>query len=167
MGCGDRIHQAVPDASFAPAVEAVVNGGWRPIALRQVRPERTRAQHPEDAVENPPIIDPWHAPRLVRQVRLDRLPLPLRQFVAAHPKAPEKELESHRAAQENPQWPIMGFRPSSNSSVGELLINTAIQTQTDLIVMGGYGHSRLREWLLGGVTQSLLFGSPIPVLISH
>src|SRR6476660_6352215 len=113
MGCSDRIHQAVPDASFAPAVEAVVNGGWRPIALRQVRPERTRAQHPEDAVENPPIIDPWHAPRLVRQVRLDRLPLPLRQFVAAHPKAPEKEVESHRAAQENPQWPIMGFRPST------------------------------------------------------
>jgi len=58
-------------------------------------------------------------------------------------------------------------QPSGNSSVGELLIDTAIQTQTDLIVMGGYGHSRLREWLLGGVTQSLLFGSPIPVLISH
>jgi nucleotide-binding universal stress UspA family protein len=61
----------------------------------------------------------------------------------------------------------MLHQPCSNSSVGELLIDTAIQTQSDLIVIGGYGHSRLREWLLGGVTHSLLFGSPIPVLISH
>ena len=88
MRCGDRIHQAIPDASFAPAVEAVVNGGARAIALRQVPPERTRAQHPEDAVENPPVVDPRHAARLVREVRLDRLPLEIRQLIAGHCKAP-------------------------------------------------------------------------------
>jgi nucleotide-binding universal stress UspA family protein len=37
----------------------------------------------------------------------------------------------------------------------------------DLIVAGAFKHSRLREWLLGGVTQSLLKSSPVPLLMSH
>jgi nucleotide-binding universal stress UspA family protein len=37
----------------------------------------------------------------------------------------------------------------------------------DLIVAGAYGHSRLGEWVLGGVTQDLLAYSPLPVLFSH
>jgi nucleotide-binding universal stress UspA family protein len=37
----------------------------------------------------------------------------------------------------------------------------------DFIVMGGYGHSRLREFILGGVTRTILTSSTIPVLMSH
>ncbi|CAN7733372.1 universal stress protein [Bosea sp. LjRoot9] len=37
----------------------------------------------------------------------------------------------------------------------------------DFIVCGAYKHSRLREWLLGGVTQSLLKDCPLPILMSH
>jgi nucleotide-binding universal stress UspA family protein len=37
----------------------------------------------------------------------------------------------------------------------------------DLLVMGAYGHSRLREFILGGVTRSLLREMTIPVLLSH
>jgi nucleotide-binding universal stress UspA family protein len=33
--------------------------------------------------------------------------------------------------------------------------------------MGGYGHSRLREWLLGGVTYKLLRKSPVSLVIAH
>jgi len=33
--------------------------------------------------------------------------------------------------------------------------------------MGGYGHSRLREWLLGGATYELLHGAHVPLLIAH
>jgi nucleotide-binding universal stress UspA family protein len=33
--------------------------------------------------------------------------------------------------------------------------------------MGGYGHSRLREWLLGGVTYDLMHESPVPLLLAH
>jgi nucleotide-binding universal stress UspA family protein len=33
--------------------------------------------------------------------------------------------------------------------------------------MGGYGHSRLREFILGGVTRSVLGTMPVPVLMSH
>ena len=43
----------------------------------------------------------------------------------------------------------------------------AMRSSSDLIVMGAYKHSRLREWLLGGVTQSLLKSSPVPLFMSY
>lgn len=39
--------------------------------------------------------------------------------------------------------------------------------QADLIVMGAYGHSRLRELVFGGATRSLLKAPPVPVLMSR
>lgn len=50
---------------------------------------------------------------------------------------------------------------------GEQLIRTARENACDLIVAGAYGHSRFREWALGGVTKSLLAMSPLPCLLSH
>jgi nucleotide-binding universal stress UspA family protein len=43
----------------------------------------------------------------------------------------------------------------------------AADTGADFMVMGGYGHSRLREFILGGVTRTILASSTIPVLMSH
>ena len=43
----------------------------------------------------------------------------------------------------------------------------AAQERAQLLVMGGYGHSRLREWVFGGVTQQVLVDAPLPVLIAH
>lgn len=37
----------------------------------------------------------------------------------------------------------------------------------DLLVMGGYGHSRVREWVFGGFTQQVLKTAPLPVLMAH
>jgi nucleotide-binding universal stress UspA family protein len=37
----------------------------------------------------------------------------------------------------------------------------------DLLVAGAYGHSRVREWVLGGVTRNLLLHADRPVLVSH
>ena len=54
-----------------------------------------------------------------------------------------------------------------NSDVGTALIGEAKRTKADLIVMGGYGHIRLREWLLGGVTYNLLHEAPLPILVAH
>ena len=52
-------------------------------------------------------------------------------------------------------------------AVGEALLSHAADVSADLIVAGGYGHSRLRETVLGGVTRTLLRSSPVPVLLSH
>jgi len=51
--------------------------------------------------------------------------------------------------------------------VGKTLVAEARRLQADLIVMGGYGHSRLREFLLGGATYELLHKAPIPLLLAH
>jgi nucleotide-binding universal stress UspA family protein len=43
-----------------------------------------------------------------------------------------------------------------NSKTADALVTLASETGADLVVAGGYGHSRLREWAFGGVTRSLL-----------
>jgi nucleotide-binding universal stress UspA family protein len=52
-------------------------------------------------------------------------------------------------------------------AAGEALLSHAADMDADLIVTGGYGHSRLRQAVLGGVTRTLLRSSPVPVLLSH
>ncbi|MDY7578941.1 universal stress protein [Herbaspirillum sp. RTI4] len=51
--------------------------------------------------------------------------------------------------------------------IGNALLSLAADKGSDLLVMGGYGHTRFREILLGGVTLSILRTMTIPVLMSH
>src|SRR5690606_4452572 len=51
--------------------------------------------------------------------------------------------------------------------VGEQILSRAADLHSDLIVMGAYGHSRLRELALGGATRTLLASMTVPVLMSH
>ncbi len=51
--------------------------------------------------------------------------------------------------------------------VGDELLATAADASRDLIVMGAYGHSRLSELVLGGVTRTMLSSTTVPVLMSH
>jgi nucleotide-binding universal stress UspA family protein len=51
--------------------------------------------------------------------------------------------------------------------VGDVLLSFAADCGADLLVMGAYGHSRLREMLLGGATRHLLQHMTVPVLMSH
>lgn len=60
MRGGDGVHHPIPHTCFPPSHEAVVAGGAWTIALGQITPWRTGSQHPEDAVEHTPIIDPRH-----------------------------------------------------------------------------------------------------------
>ena len=51
--------------------------------------------------------------------------------------------------------------------VGEVLQNKAFELRADLLVMGGFGHSRLREFVLGGATRAVLTSITLPILLSH
>jgi len=53
------------------------------------------------------------------------------------------------------------------AGVGAALATIASEKGADLIVAGGYGHSRVSEWIWGGVTRELLGSSPICCLLSH
>lgn len=57
--------------------------------------------------------------------------------------------------------------PSSGSSVAQTIIKRSIDASGDLIVMGGYGHSPLRESVFGGVSHDMIRQSTIPLLLSH
>jgi len=56
---------------------------------------------------------------------------------------------------------------SAGVPAGEVLLSRAADLGADLLVIGAYGHSRMRELLLGGATRSILQSMTVPVLMSH
>lgn len=56
---------------------------------------------------------------------------------------------------------------AADNSVATALAEEIVRTKASLLVMGAYGHSRLREFVLGGATRGLMTNMTIPVLFSH
>lgn len=56
---------------------------------------------------------------------------------------------------------------AAGRSIGEALEEWAAARRIDLLVMGAYGHSRLRDFVLGGATKSVISQPKLPVLLSH
>jgi nucleotide-binding universal stress UspA family protein len=61
----------------------------------------------------------------------------------------------------------MHRRNGAPESVGDALLSLAADTSADLLVMGCYGHTRAREWVLGGATRTVLKSMTLPVLMAH
>jgi nucleotide-binding universal stress UspA family protein len=123
------------------------------------------------------ILVAWNASREATRAVSDALPLLQRaQLVTimavnaepgtfAHGDIPGADLAHYLArhgvkAQVSPSY-------TDQIDVGDDLLARASDLDIDLIVMGAYGHSRLREIVLGGVTQKLLRHMTVPVLMSH
>jgi nucleotide-binding universal stress UspA family protein len=56
---------------------------------------------------------------------------------------------------------------AGNRTIGEVLKAHVHSTAADLLIMGAYGHSRFREFVLGGATKSMLTHPPCPLFMSH
>jgi nucleotide-binding universal stress UspA family protein len=56
---------------------------------------------------------------------------------------------------------------SGDADVASVILSRAADMGTDMLVMGGYGHSRLREFILGGATRAILASMTVPTLMSH
>ncbi len=56
---------------------------------------------------------------------------------------------------------------TAETDVAGTILSHAADNSADFLVMGGYGHSRLREFILGGVTRGILASMTIPTLLSH
>lgn len=56
---------------------------------------------------------------------------------------------------------------AAGGGVGDQLLSLAADEQSDLLVMGCYGHGRAREWVLGGASRTVIESMTIPVLMSH
>ena len=61
---------------------------------------------------------------------------------------------------------LIELRPS-NRSVGERIADTAADLGAAFVAMGGYGHSRFREAVMGGVTRAMLKQDSLPLLVGH
>lgn len=61
-------------------------------------------------------------------------------------------------------WLEQGDEPLA---LGELLLSRSFDLGADLLVMGCYGHSRAREWVLGGTSRTVLASMTLPVLMAH
>jgi len=114
----------------------------------------------------------WNGSREAARALRDALPLLAEGAVLevriAHPKdgAPDtaplrRHLEQH-GLKVNIETVV-----EEGQSISEWLVREAVQTDCDLIVMGLYGHARLQEFVLGGVSRQMPHGSPLPLLISH
>ncbi len=75
-------------------------------------------------------------------------------------------LESYLRAQGS-SVPIKQHAALEAQSPGEGLLSLAADTDVDLLVMGCYGHSRTREWVLGGASRTILRSMTLPVLMAH
>lgn len=66
----------------------------------------------------------------------------------------------------NPNTGSQVLRHESRPAV-RVLLDALVREKCDLLVMGGYGHTRLREAVLGGFTRAVLEEAPVPVLMAH
>lgn len=83
----------------------------------------------------------------------------------AHGEDPGVDIATH-LARHDLQVNVINL-PRSGQTVATTLLRHAAATEAQLLVAGGYGHSRLREWVLGGTTRELLQASHLPILFSH
>ena len=73
----------------------------------------------------------------------------------------EKYLAAHKVQHQIDQVTI------KDGTIGDCLLSHASEIKADLLVMGAFGHSRLREFVLGGATRTILSESRLPVFLSH
>jgi nucleotide-binding universal stress UspA family protein len=151
---------------FAPADTVALSAGGPVIAV----PDTSTATR---VGRN--VLIAWNGSRESARALRDALPLLTRAeqvsaVIVDHPAAArdgeealEQFLRRHGCRSVNVQRLPEGGRPPSEV----ILQHAAHAAGADLIVMGLYGHSRIREFILGGVSREMLDDSPIPLLLSH
>ena len=124
----------------------------RVVLAWQPRREPSRAIH--DAL-----------PLLPRDARVDVLVLDPEVGDFAHGQQPGADIAAH-LARHGLQVDVVSL-PREGRSTGEAIVDHAAQQRADLVVMGGYGHSRWRQQVLGGTTRTVLEQATMPVLFAH
>jgi len=143
---------------------AVATGARAPVLAVPESHERLRLEAP--------IVIAWNGSPEAAIAMRAALPI-LRLSAAVHLLEVEdklapypRDLAAKYLSRHNVHVEIAQRRPI-DGSVSEAITACALEIDAGLIVMGAYGHSRLREFLLGGVTRDLIFGSGIPLLLAH
>lgn len=119
------------------------------------------------------VLVGWDGSRSAARAMSDAWPLLTRAknvnvITIGHGERPErlqKDLSEHLAKHNiTAKFDILA---GEDIDAGNAILSHAADVQADMLVIGGYGHSRLREWVLGGVTRTVLQTMTVPTLLSH
>ncbi|OZI31197.1 hypothetical protein CAL29_25035 [Bordetella genomosp. 10] len=88
--------------------------------------------------------------------------------VSSRPIAPalRDDLHDYFSVHDYP-LPQRLIRDGRQSDVGRIILECVEERGSDLVIMGAYGHHRLREWVMGGACSTVLRAATVPVLLSH
>jgi nucleotide-binding universal stress UspA family protein len=159
----------VDGAASPPGLaESLILSSGRPIIVFPPNSKVSRVRR---------VLVGWNAKRESIRAAGDALPLLVKAeavevLVLDHERHPEshgqepgadiaRHLARHGASVEVRRLSTGG------QDVGHVLLSEAATFRADLLVMGAYGHSQLREWMFGGVTRTVLYEAAIPVLMSR
>jgi nucleotide-binding universal stress UspA family protein len=146
---------------------AAILGAGRPFLVVPAAAKSLAAEH---------VVVGWKETREARRAVQDALPFlraAKRVIIMEICKSDETDAARHRVNDVVRYLTHHGIKAESrvevhaHGSVGDQLIGFAEDEGSDLLVTGAYGHSRLNEWVFGGMTRDLLTSSPICCLMSH
>jgi len=151
-------------------VEDLIFGSGRPVVLVPAY---------EGAPQQPASIDriavAWDFSRAASRALADAMPLLKKaKNVSVLTMRGEKDIPSSlslkevdRHLQMHGVWADMVEKSIDERTIDDAIREHVASHRTDLLVMGAFGHSRLREFVLGGASRSIIAKPPVPVFISH
>jgi nucleotide-binding universal stress UspA family protein len=159
---------SVPESYDQWYAEAIIFGSGRPTL---VLPEST----PSRSFEPNTVVVAWDFSRSAARAVADAIPmLEKAKRVRVVTVTNEKVIDSEHSAEELAKNlarhgvdVIVDRLDAAGRSIGEVLARETASCNADLLVMGAYGHSRFREFILGGATRSMLSKPQLPILFSH
>lgn len=149
--------------------ECVIFGSGRPTI---VFPEMSKRGDP---LSFDVVGVAWDFSRPSTRAVADALPiLQLAKTVRVVTITEEKTIDTRRSGSELARHlachgieVVLEEEEAAGRPIGQALEDYATAHDLDLLVMGAYGHSRIRDFILGGATKAIVANPPLPVLLSH
>lgn len=149
--------------------ETLIFGSGRPTVVLPERPRWSRA------VALDTVVVAWDFSRNSSRAVADALPiLKKAKLVSVLTVTNEKVFSSGRSGAELARYlarhgvnVVLDEVDAAGRDIATVFESHLMLRSADLLVMGAYGHSRFREFVLGGATRSVLMRPPVPVFLSH
>ncbi len=175
------LHARYADIAIVPSLTAEdgaqIHDFFQDLLLDSGRPVLVVPPHSQASMPPKRVVVAWRPTREAARATHDALPLleaaeqvdvlviDPKIAEGAHGEEPGADIAAH-LARHGVNVQVVA-RPSEGASAGVGILDYAKHVGADLVVAGGYGHSRLRERILGGATRELLYTTTTPVLFSH
>jgi nucleotide-binding universal stress UspA family protein len=149
--------------------ETIIFGSGRPALIIPHTPKRVGAFTLDT------VVVAWDFSRAAARAVADSLPIlekAKRVYVAT--VTHEKVIDTKRSGAELAKHlarhgvdVVVDTVDAAGRGIGEVLASYVTSRKADILVMGAYGHSRIRDFILGGATKSMLARPPLPIFLSH